>query len=114
MSQSNRRSVCPIACTLDLIGDRWTLIVIRDLFAGKSHFKEFAGSPEGIATNILTSRLNRLVESDLVERRLDATKASHPEYRLTRKGRSLKPVLSCIADWGMKNIQGTAMKIRVD
>ncbi|MEM9347329.1 MAG: helix-turn-helix domain-containing protein [Planctomycetota bacterium] len=114
MSHPKKRSVCPVACTLDLIGDRWTLIVIRDLLAGKSHFKEFADSPEGIATNILAARLNRLVESNLVERRLDTTKASHPEYRLTRKGRSLKPVLSSIANWGMKNIKGTAMKVKVD
>ena len=63
---ATRRSVCPVACTLDLIGDKWTLLVIRDLMSGKSQFKDFLESPEGIATNILTSRLNRLLEHGLV------------------------------------------------
>ncbi len=57
----NRRSNCPVACTLDLVGDRWTLLVVRDLIWGKTRFDEFLASPEGIATNILSSRL-RLLE----------------------------------------------------
>ncbi len=64
---SQKRSVCPIACTLDIIGDKWTLLVVRDLLLGRSHFKQFLASPEGIATNILANRLNRLVSHGIAE-----------------------------------------------
>jgi len=64
----NRRSVCPVACTLDLFGDKWTLLIVRDLLSGKSHFKEFLASPEKIATNILAERLARLASNGLIER----------------------------------------------
>lgn len=57
----SKRSPCPVAFSLDIFGDRWTLLVIRDLFYGRTRFKEFAGSPEGIPTNILTDRLERLL-----------------------------------------------------
>ena len=59
-SPKARRSQCPVACSLDLIGDRWTLLVVRDLFPGKSRFGDFASSPEGIPSNILAERLKRL------------------------------------------------------
>jgi len=63
----DRRSVCPIATTLDLLGDKWTLLVVRDLlFVGKRRFGEFLESPEGIPTNILTDRLRRLEEHGVV------------------------------------------------
>jgi len=58
-ADSTRRSPCPVACSLDLIGDKWTLLVIRDLLFGRSRFKDFAASPEGIPTNILSERLGR-------------------------------------------------------
>ena len=60
------RSPCPLACALDLLGDRWTLLVIRDLVLGKSRFKEFVASPEGIPTNILSDRLDRLLTHGIV------------------------------------------------
>jgi DNA-binding HxlR family transcriptional regulator len=60
-----RVSVCPVACTLDLFGDKWTLLIVRDLLSGKSHFKEFLASPEKIATNILAERLARLASNGL-------------------------------------------------
>lgn len=105
------RSCCPIACTLDIIGDRWTLLVIRDLILGRTHFKEFMQSPEGIATNILTSRLEKLVDYDLVERYPSETSSGKEAYRLTKKGRSLKPLISSITKWGLENIEGTAAKM---
>ena len=101
------RSLCPIANALDLLGDRWTLLVIRDLFAGKSRFGDFLGSAEHIPTNILTERLKRLQAARFVEA---VPYSAHPprhEYRLTERGRSLGPVLDAIADWGVAQFPGT-------
>src|SRR5215831_1231281 len=95
-----RRSPCPVACTLDLLGDKWTLLIIRDLFSGKSRFNDFSHSPERIATNILTDRLKRLEEHGLVTARPSPAHAGRPDYALTPKGRSLLPVLKAVADWG--------------
>ena len=109
-SADDRRSCCPVACTLDLIGDRWTLLVIRDLFLGRSRFSEFQKAPEGIATNILTDRLNLLVEHGLVDRRPGPT-GRRASYHLTEKGRSLGPLLRAVRDWGLANIDGTAARL---
>lgn len=108
----NRRSCCPVACTLDLIGDRWTLLVVRDLFVGKTRFSEFESSPESIATNILADRLGLLAERGLVEKRaLVGTRGS--SYHLTEKGKSLRSVLRALRDWGLSNIEGTEVRIDV-
>jgi DNA-binding HxlR family transcriptional regulator len=105
-----RRSVCPVACTLDIIGDPWTLLVIRDLFCGKRTYGEFAKSPEKIATNILAARLAKLVRAKLVERQATAI-PSRSEYVLTERGRSLGPVLNAVAAWGLDHIRGTQMRM---
>lgn len=107
-----RRSCCPVACTLDLIGDRWTLLVVRDLFAGRTRFAEFARSPEGIASNILAQRLDALVAAGLVERRAEAGEG-HPRYHLTARGQSLRPVLEAMHAWGLEHIEGTEARVRV-
>lgn len=106
-----RRSVCPVACTLDLIGDRWTLLVIRDLFCGKVTFKEFAQSPEGIATNILTDRLNRLLGEGLIEHHELADAPGRFGYRLTPRGESLEPVLLAVTEWGLAHVRGTEVRV---
>lgn len=111
MSRENRRSVCPVACTLDMIGDRWTLLVIRDLMAGKSRYSELARSPEGIATNILADRLTRLQNRGLIEAGVSSTREGSKEYVLTERGRSLLPVLESLRDWGLANIRGTSARI---
>ena len=103
-----KRSPCPIACTLDLIGDKWTLLVVRDLLLGRRHFKEFSASPERIATNILAERLNRLVEAGLAERFPSTEHAGRDAYRLTTKGKALGPVIRAIKKWGLDNVEGTA------
>ncbi len=107
---ADRRSVCPIACTLDLIGDRWTLLVLRDLWAGKARFSEFLESPEGIASNILAARLEMLVASGLVAREPEEGRAR--TYALTDKGKSLRPVLAAMRDWGLAHIPGTEARIK--
>lgn len=101
------RSCCPVACILDLLGDRWTMLVIRDLFLGRTRYKEFADSPEGIPTNILAERLDRLVESGLVKREPMVTGGKRMCYRLTPMGRSLRPVLEAMRDWGLAWIPDT-------
>lgn len=102
-----RRSPCPVACALDIFGDRWTLLVIRDLLLGKSRFKDFAASPEGIPTNILSDRLNRLLTHQIVAQISASEGSKHLAYELTDKGRALIPVLRAMRDWGLAWEKGT-------
>jgi DNA-binding HxlR family transcriptional regulator len=90
--------VCSIARALELVGERWTLLIIRDaLFAGVTRFSDHQHNL-GIATNVLTARLDALVEADLLERR--RTPNGQPEYVLTDKGRGLEPALIALTQWG--------------
>lgn len=99
--RKRRLSGCPIDYALDLFGDRWTLLVIRDLlFVGKRHFKELMESPERIASNILTARLKKLEARGLIERRPDPDNRKQVIYTLTDKGRDLTPVLIEMVRWG--------------
>jgi DNA-binding HxlR family transcriptional regulator len=108
--RSERRSPCPVACSLDLFGDRWTLLVIRDLFLGRSRFKEFASSPEGIPTNLLTDRLERLVAGGVV-RRVPVAGEKRQAYELTEKGRALRPILAAMKEWGLTWEEGTEARL---
>ena len=102
------RSQCPITNTLDLIGDKWTLLVIRDmLFLKKKSFHEFLESPEGIATNILTERLKRLEEHGIIAKRPYQKTPPRYEYQLTRRGEDLRPLLMELVRWGNAHIEGT-------
>jgi DNA-binding HxlR family transcriptional regulator len=95
------RSTCPLALALDVLGDRWTLLVIRDLvFTRKRRFGEFLESPEGIASNILADRLRRLEQWGIVTRRTDPASARQVIYRLTDKGKDLIPVVLELMRWG--------------
>lgn len=96
------RSPCPLACVLDVCGDRWTLLIIRDLFFGRSRFKDFTASPEGIPTNILADRLNRLIRHGLAVQVPAEDGSLRMGYQLTEKGRALGPVLEAMRDWGLK------------
>ena len=107
------RSTCPVACTLDLLGDRWTLLVIRDLMRGKRRFGEFAASAERIPTNILAERLKRLEGAGLVE---TTAYTQHPprfDYHLTERGWSLEPVMDAMARWGLAHIPNTRLPDRL-
>jgi DNA-binding HxlR family transcriptional regulator len=106
-----RRSPCPVSCSLDLFGDRWTLLVIRDLLLGKSRFKDFLSSPEGIPTNILTDRLKRLLEHRLVIQIKDNEGSRHMAYQLTDKGTALLPVIQAMKDWGLAWEKGTRAEL---
>jgi len=103
MPKNNRRSDCPVSCSLDVWGDKWSLLIIRDLMHAKQcTYGDFLKSPEGIATNILASRLLALEENGMIEKR------SHPDskakflYRLTKKGIDLLPVMIEINLWAEK------------
>ena len=102
-----RRSDCAVACTLDIIGDRWTLLVVRDLLRGKRYFDEFLRSPEGIATNILSARLRALCAQGLVERTPDSSDQRRHTYRLSDDGLRLGELLGHIAAWGLEYLPGT-------
>ena len=99
------RSDCPIASALDIVGDRWSLLVIRNLMLGARSFRQMQAAPERIATNILSDRLKRLVEADLVvEQRAIAGSGSRGGYVLTPAGADLLPVLQEIAKWGVAHL----------
>ena len=104
---ASRRSPCPVACLLDIAGDRWSLLVVRDLFLGRSRFKDFSASPEGIPTNILSERLERLLKHGVIEQIPVDDSAKRMAYRLTAKGRALGPVLEAMRDWGLAWEKGT-------
>lgn len=102
-----RRSNCAVACTLDIVGDRWTLLVVRDLLSGKQYFDEFLRSPEGIATNILSARLRALQEYGFIEKVPDPSDQRRFAYRLTGEGLHLRELLGYIAGWGHKHLPAT-------
>lgn len=113
MSQSKeRRSPCPVACTLDILGDKWTLLVVRDLLLGRTRFKEFASSPEGIPTNILSERLERLLEHGMIRKVPVSEGGRRFAYELTDKGKSVQPLLKAMAKWGLKWEEGTYLGLR--
>jgi DNA-binding HxlR family transcriptional regulator len=102
------RSPCPIAGTLDIVGDKWSLLVVRDLlFLGKRLYGEFAQSDEGIPTNILADRLKRLEETGLLTKKPYQSNPVRHEYRLTPKGEELFPVLREMIRWADKHVPGT-------
>lgn len=103
----SRRSPCPVSCALDVFGDRWTLLIIRDLMLGRSRFKDFVSSPEDIPTNILSDRLERLLESGIVRQIPASDSGKRMAYQLTDKGEALRPILKSIRDWGLAWEPGT-------
>lgn len=101
--EKTRRSDCPINFSLELFGDRWTLLVIRDLvFNGKKHFREILASTEKISTNILADRLKRLEENGIISRQTAPDSGREVIYRLTEKGSDLIPILLEMTRWGAK------------
>jgi len=100
---------CPVACALDVVGDRWTLLVLRDIvFGGRRHFRELlAGSEEGIASNILADRLKRLVARDVLTRAADPSHRQKAIYSLTEAGIALLPLLVAMGAWGRRYLPAT-------
>ena len=97
------RSGCALSSVLDLVGDKWSLLILRGLFVGWSRYREFLAAPEGISTNILADRLKRLEAQGLITRREDRG-AGGPSYHLTRMGADLLPAMQALAVWGHANL----------
>jgi DNA-binding HxlR family transcriptional regulator len=95
---------CPIARTLDIVGERWTILILRDLVVGGPRkFQDFERSLSGISPNTLSARLKRLEEAGIVERRFYEQHPPRAEYMLTDKGNELRPVLRALLDWGQSH-----------
>ncbi len=105
--QGKRRSPCPVACVLDILGDKWTLLVVRDLFVGKTTFNKLQDSPEGIPTNILADRLKRLAKAGIIAKSQYQRRPVRYAYTLTESGRHLGPIIKLILQWGHKYIPDT-------
>src|SRR5947208_4875508 len=100
---------CPVARTIDIIGERWTILILRDLLLeGSRKFQDFERSLAGISPNTLSARLKRLEEHGIVERRFYEQYPPRAEYRLTDKGRQLGPILRALLDWGRKHTTAPA------
>jgi DNA-binding HxlR family transcriptional regulator len=102
-----RRSSCPVSCALDVLGDRWSLLVVRDLFMGRTRYGEFAAGAEGIPTNILADRLERLEQAGILQREAYQQHPPRYAYTLTPKGADLKSVLGALAMWSMRHAPRT-------
>ncbi len=104
--KNNFRSSCPLASTLDIIGDKWSLLIVRDmLIQEKKTFKDFSGSPERIAPGILSARLKWLEENELITKQKFPVNQKENIYLLTDKGIDLAPVIMEIILWSDKNLR---------
>jgi DNA-binding HxlR family transcriptional regulator len=100
-----------VACALDIVGDRWTLLIIRDLLGGKTRYSEFLTSAEKISSNILADRLKRLEREGLIE---SVPYSEHPprsEYHLTAEGEELGWAVDALATWGLRHFPGSVRMI---
>jgi DNA-binding HxlR family transcriptional regulator len=95
---------CPVARTLEIVGERWTMLILRDLILdGPRKFQDLLGSLSGISPNTLSARLKTLEQSGIVARRFYEDHPPRAEYVLTEKGRELRPVLRTLKEWGQKH-----------
>ena len=101
MTRSYKQEGCPVAKTMDVIGERWTVLLLRDLLLhGPRRFQDFQQSLTGLAPNTLSARLKAMEAHHLIERRAYSEHPPRLEYHLTEKGKSLGPVLKALRDWG--------------
>jgi DNA-binding HxlR family transcriptional regulator len=100
-----RKVRCPIASTLDLVGDRWTLLIVRDLLRGKTRFNELRESVEGIPASVLSDRLRLLEREGALARRQYSVNPPRHEYLLTSKGHDLGVVVGALSQWGEKHAE---------
>jgi DNA-binding HxlR family transcriptional regulator len=104
MARSYQQKECPVARTLDIIGERWTILLLRDLFLhGPRRFQDFQKSLAGVAPNTLSARLKTMETQGLIARRFYSEHPPRVEYHLTEKGKSLGPVLKALRDWGKRH-----------
>ena len=104
-TKARELSKCPVSNTLDLVGDRWTLLIVRDLLFGKKRYKEFLDSDERIPTNILANRLKSMEAEGIIERSIYSERPPRYEYSLTQKGTKIGEIVGYLRDWGRKNLE---------
>ncbi|MFT5675510.1 MAG: DNA-binding HxlR family transcriptional regulator [Paraglaciecola sp.] len=102
----HNRSICPLAKCLDLIGDKWTLILLRDMYLGKVRYSDFLKSDEGITTNILASRLKEMIANGLIKKKAYQEKPMRYEYSLDQSGKDLLPVVQGMSKWADQYVMG--------
>src|SRR5258706_7319443 len=101
MTRSYRQKNCPVARTLDMIGERWTILVLRDLYLkGPRRYQDLQDSLVGAAPNTLSARLKAMEAHGLIERKLYSERPPRLEYHLTDQGKTLAPVVKALRDWG--------------
>lgn len=104
MGKSYNQPTCPVACALDLLGDRWTLLIIRELLRGKGRFADFEASLPGVPSNVLSERLKLLEAEGVVARRFYCEHPPRAEYYLTPKGLDLREVIRSLFQWGATHV----------
>lgn len=105
-----KRSTCPVAIALDVVGDKWSLLIVRDIGVfGYHRNKDFQNRREGIPSNILASRLKSLHESGLLRKELYQSNPPRYEYHLTEAGEGLLPVITEMARWSVEHVAGVRM-----
>lgn len=105
MARPYGQKQCPVARTLDMIGERWTILILRDLLLhGARRYQDFQESLSGLAPNTLSARLKSLEGHNLIERKLYSEHPPRLEYHLTEKGHGLGPIVKALRDWGRKNL----------
>ena len=104
MNKKDFRSCCPLSSSLELIGDKWSLLILRDLFMGKTTFTEFLTSQENISSNVLITRLKTLKEYGIIDVRKDKNRKNIKYYSLTEMGKGLLPVMAELALWYEKHV----------
>jgi DNA-binding HxlR family transcriptional regulator len=105
---------CPVAKTLEVIGDRWTLLVVRDLLPGRRRFRDLLDSLPGIAPNMLSDRLKLMEEHELITRHFYSDHPPRAEYELTEKGKELGVVVGALAAWGSRHVERRVRLVHAD
>ena len=114
MKVRDNRSSCPVSTCLEIIGDNWSLILIRDLFLERTTFTEFMNSPERISSNILTDRINKLTRYNLIEYRVHPNNRKIKQYYLTQAGIDLYPIIYDLNVWSLDHLDMEFNLIAVD
>jgi len=105
---------CPVAKTLEVIGDRWTLLVVRDLLPGRRRFRDLLDSLPGIAPNMLSDRLKLMEEHQLITRHFYSDHPPRAEYELTEKGKELGVIVGALAAWGSRHVERRVRLVHAD
>jgi DNA-binding HxlR family transcriptional regulator len=105
MARSYQQKSCPVARTLDVVGERWTILILRDLFLkGPRRFQDFQESLAAVAPNTLSARLKDLEAAGFIERKAYSEHPPRLEYHLTEKGKTFGPVMRALREWGLRNL----------